>query len=80
MFTVVKPFISLFLIVLLCSTAYDISLYLRNNWAELKPDLKGKIRVSVGDQDNFLLNYAVHVLDDEMQKVNAEFVFALLSR
>lgn len=56
--------------------AYDISLYLRNNWAELNPDLQGKIRVSVGNQDNFLLNYAVHVLDEEMQKLHAEFVFA----
>ncbi len=55
---------------------YDISLYLRTNWQQLKPDLEGKIRVSVGNQDNFLLNYAVHLLDDEMKKVDAGFVFA----
>jgi hypothetical protein len=54
---------------------YDISLYVRNNWAQLKPDLQGKIRVSVGSQDNFLLNYAVHLLDDEMKKIDAGFVF-----
>jgi hypothetical protein len=54
---------------------YDISLYLRSNWQQIKPDLQGKIRVSVGNQDNFLLNYAVHLLDDEMKKVNAGFVF-----
>jgi len=54
---------------------YDISLYLRTNWAQLKSDLQGKIRVSVGNQDNFLLNYAVHLLDDEMKKIDAGFVF-----
>ncbi len=55
---------------------YDISLYVRTNWQQLKPGLEGKIRVSVGEQDNFLLNYAVHLLDDEMKKINAGFVFA----
>jgi len=54
---------------------YDISLYVRTNWQQLKPDLQGKIRVSVGEQDNFLLNYAVHLLDGEMKKVDAGFVF-----
>ncbi|MXV53261.1 hypothetical protein GS399_20025 [Pedobacter sp. HMF7647] len=54
---------------------YDISLYLRSNWQQLKADLQGKIRVSVGEQDNFLLNYPVHLLDDEMKKVDAGFVF-----
>ena len=55
---------------------YDISLYVRTNWQQLAPDLKGKIRVSVGEQDNFLLNYAVHLFDDEMKKIDAGFVFA----
>jgi hypothetical protein len=55
---------------------YDISLYVRSNWQQLAPDLKGKIRVSVGEQDNFLLNYAVHLFDDEMKKMDAGFVFA----
>jgi hypothetical protein len=54
---------------------YDISLYLRTNWQELKPDLQGKIRISVGNQDNFLLNYPIHLLDDEMKKLDAGFVF-----
>jgi S-formylglutathione hydrolase FrmB len=56
--------------------AYDISLYLRTNWSKLQPDLQGKIRVSVGEQDNFLLNYAVHMLDDEMKKLQSGFEFA----
>jgi hypothetical protein len=29
----------------------------------------------VGEQDNFLLNYAVHLLDGEMKKIDASFVF-----
>jgi hypothetical protein len=56
--------------------SYDISLYVRTNWQQLKPDLQGKIRVSVGNQDNFLLNYPVHLLDDEMKKIDAGFVFS----
>lgn len=55
---------------------YDISAYLRNNWASLQKDLQGKIRVTVGNQDNFLLNFAVHLLDGEMQKLETHFVFA----
>ncbi len=54
---------------------YDISLYVRTNWSSLKPDLQGKIRVSVGNQDNFLLNFPVHLFDDEMKNINAGFVF-----
>ena len=54
---------------------YDLSLYLLNNWASLKKDLKGKIRVSVGEQDNFLLNGAVHKLEEAMQPLNTDFQF-----
>ena len=55
---------------------YDISLYLRTNWDKLQKDLYGKIRVSAGEQDNFFLNSAVHLLDSEMKKFNTGFVFA----
>lgn len=55
---------------------YDISLNLRTNWSTLKKDLDGKIRITVGDQDNFLLNDAVHMLDGEMKKINANVGFA----
>jgi hypothetical protein len=54
---------------------YDICAYLRGNWPALEKGLQGKIRVSVGNQDNFLLNYAVHMLDDEMKKLDTRFVF-----
>jgi hypothetical protein len=42
----------------------------------VKPDLDGKLRVSVGKQDNFLLNYAVTLLETEMKKLNSTFQFA----
>ena len=54
---------------------YDIFFYLRTNWDKLQKDLYDKIRVSVGDQDNFYLNSAVHLLDTEMKKLNTGFVF-----
>jgi Putative esterase len=54
---------------------YDICAYLRNNWTALQKDLQGKVRVTVGNNDNFLLNFAVHMLDDEMKKLDTRFVF-----
>jgi hypothetical protein len=55
---------------------YDISAYLDKNWVQLKPDLDGKVRVTVGTRDNFLLNYAVVMLDTVMKKLNSKFEFA----
>ena len=55
---------------------YDISLYLKTNWNSIQKDLQGKIRVSVGEQDNFFLNGAVHVFENEMKNLNTGFVFA----
>jgi S-formylglutathione hydrolase FrmB len=54
---------------------YDISLLVRANWDKNKKDLDGKVRVSVGNSDNFLLNYAVHMFEEEMKKLNSKFVF-----
>lgn len=55
---------------------YDISLYLRSNWAQIKNVLDGKVRISAGTGDNFLLNHAVKMLETEMKKLNADFRFA----
>ena len=55
---------------------YDISLYLRSNWEQIKVSLDGKIRISVGTGDNFLLNHAVVMLETEMKKLNSTFKFA----
>ncbi|MEO8110054.1 MAG: alpha/beta hydrolase-fold protein [Ginsengibacter sp.] len=54
---------------------YDISLYLRNNWTSLEPLLRNKILVTVGEQDNFLLSHSVHLMENEMKKINASIEF-----
>jgi pimeloyl-ACP methyl ester carboxylesterase len=55
---------------------YDISLYLRKNWERLKNDLGDKVRISVGNEDTYGLNLPVHLLEDEMKKINASITFA----
>lgn len=54
---------------------YDIGLYLRNNWDGIKSELDGKIRISVGNQDNFHLNKPVHLLEAQMKELNSSFQF-----
>ena len=55
--------------------AYDISLLIRNNWQQLKPQLDNKIRVSTGNHDNYFLNQAVELLEVETKKLNANFIY-----
>lgn len=55
---------------------YDVSLYLRKNWERLKDDLRDKIRISVGNEDTYSLNQPIHLLEDEMKKINATITFA----
>ena len=43
---------------------YDFKLYLEKNWAELGPELEGKIYIWMGDMDHFYLNQATRVLAD----------------
>ncbi|MEO7446022.1 MAG: alpha/beta hydrolase-fold protein, partial [Ferruginibacter sp.] len=57
---------------------YDISLYLRENWEQVKPDLDKKIRITTGNNDNFYLNLAVHKLDEEMKKLKANIMIEYL--
>lgn len=54
---------------------YDICQFIRNNWSRIQPGLKGKIRVSVGEQDNFFLNYAVHLFEKETKDIDTGFEF-----
>ncbi|MCL5130202.1 alpha/beta hydrolase-fold protein [Algibacter sp. L4_22] len=55
---------------------YDISILLRENWANLKDDLQGKIRISVGNSDNIFLNRSVQLLEKEMKPLNTNIVFS----
>jgi S-formylglutathione hydrolase FrmB len=49
---------------------YDICQFLKNNWSKLQTELQGKIRISTGEQDNFFLNQAVHLLEKETSALN----------
>jgi S-formylglutathione hydrolase FrmB len=42
---------------------YDLRLVLERNWPTLGPKLRGKIRIWVGEADNYFLNNGVHHLD-----------------
>ncbi|MBC7896888.1 MAG: hypothetical protein H7066_15835 [Cytophagaceae bacterium] len=42
---------------------YDLSWILKRDWTKLQPDLKGKIRLYVGDMDNYYLNNAVYEVE-----------------
>ncbi len=42
---------------------YDLHLVLQRDWKTLGPKLHGKLRVWVGDADDYFLNEAVHLLD-----------------
>ncbi|MBC8082329.1 MAG: hypothetical protein H7Z21_03900 [Hymenobacter sp.] len=55
---------------------YDLTQYVSRNWAQLRPDLNGKLRVSVGTEDNYQLNEAVLLMEKEMQKLGADMPFA----
>lgn len=43
---------------------YDLTYYVKKNWASLGPRLSGKINVAVGDMDNYYLNLAVYRMEE----------------
>jgi hypothetical protein len=52
---------------------YDLRLHLQQNWATLGPKLAGKIRIWVGEADEYFLNNAVHLLDDFLKTARPAF-------
>ncbi len=42
----------------------------------LKSELDGKIRISIGTRDNFLLNYAAMLLETQMKELVSNIQFA----
>jgi hypothetical protein len=49
---------------------YDLSHILRRDWATLGPKLRGKLRIYVGDMDNYYLNNAVYLVEDFLRTAN----------
>jgi hypothetical protein len=52
---------------------YDLRLTLEQNWPTLGPKLRGKIRIWVGEADEYFLNNAVHLLDDFLSKAKPPY-------
>lgn len=49
---------------------YDLSYILRRDWATLGPKLRGKLRIYVGDMDNYYLNDAVYLVEEFLRQAN----------
>ena len=58
---------------------YDISYQLKHNWAEYDEKIKGKIRISVGENDNWYLQESIHLMEEEMNKIDAGIEFEYFS-
>lgn len=43
---------------------YDLGHILRRDWSKLAPKLRGKLRLYVGDMDNYYLNNAVYAVEE----------------
>jgi hypothetical protein len=43
---------------------YDLSHILRRDWKTLGPKVRGKLKIYVGDMDNYYLNNAVYLIED----------------
>lgn len=52
---------------------YDLRLTLERDWKTLGPKLRGKLRIWVGDADDYFLNNAVHLLDDFLAKAQPAY-------
>ncbi len=46
---------------------YDLAHILRRDWATLGPKLRGKLRIYVGDMDNYYLNNAVYGVEEFLE-------------
>ncbi|MGZ3763110.1 MAG: alpha/beta hydrolase-fold protein [Mucilaginibacter sp.] len=54
---------------------YDLTQYVIMHWQDLKNDLQGKLRISVGTEDS-VQNPAVRLMENEMKKLQADIAFA----
>lgn len=51
---------------------YDISLILRQRWADLGPKLRGRLRIWIGQEDTFRLEGAVRLLQGELALLGSD--------
>ncbi len=51
---------------------YDLSYILQRDWKTLAPVLKGKLRIYVGDMDNYYLNNAVYEVEKFLKSAQPE--------
>jgi len=49
---------------------YDLNAILQRDWATLGPQLRGKLHLYVGSDDNYMLNDAVYLMEDFLKKTN----------
>jgi S-formylglutathione hydrolase FrmB len=56
---------------------YDIRLVLERNWKSLGPKLRGKLRVYMGDMDNFYLDGATVLLKQALKNLGSDAVVEL---
>ena len=54
---------------------YDVAEIARRDWPTLRPDLDGKIHLTVGTADTFYLDGAAHKLDAVFQALGAHETF-----
>jgi hypothetical protein len=52
---------------------YDLRRVLEKDWKTLEPKLKGKVRIWVGEADDYYLNNAVHLLDASLKRAKPAF-------
>ena len=50
---------------------YDLSYILERDWKTLGPKLRGKMRIYVGDMDNYYLNNAVYLAEERLKKLES---------
>jgi len=49
---------------------YDLSYILARDWARLAPKLKGKLRINVGNMDNYFLDRSVRLFQERVQNLD----------
>jgi hypothetical protein len=49
---------------------YDLSAIVQRDWTTLGPKLRGKLHIYVGSADNYMLNNAVYLMEDFLEKTS----------